>query len=331
MTSSIIFNDSDATKPYTREEEAAIFTKLRAEEPGSDEYNRLCNEIAVHNLRLVWSVAHTIHMKTDSRRDLDDLFQAGYFGLIRAIEKFDLSFDTRFSTYAVNWIRQAISRYISDEDTSVSVPSYLYTTVNKINSIRLEILQKTGHAPTNEEVAEKLPFETDRTNYGVPSYMLNELSNLENKKNKTETDKKAAADLKARIINMRCRYINWIDQLAAGEVSLNTYVGSSPDSDGTELGDFFADTAPTPEEYAMDICQQNELMKVITQVLNPREQFVIYNRFGFNRENKIYTLEEIAKPMHITRERVRQIEAISLRKIRTNLARRGITGADSFA
>lgn len=330
MPSSMLFSDSGATKPYTREEEAEIFKKLRTEEPGSDEYNRLCNEIAIHNLRLVWVTARTIHMKTSSRRDLDDLFQAGYFGLIRAIEKFDLSFDTRFSTYAVNWIRQAISRYISDEDALVSMPNYLYTTVNKINSIRLEILQQTGHAPTNEEVAEKLPLKIDRTNYGVPSYMLDELSNLENKKNKTETDKKIAADLKVRIINMRCRYINWIDQLTTGEVSLNTYVSGTSDSDGAELGDFFADTAPTPEEHAMDICQQNELMKVITQVLNPREQFVIYNRYGLNRENKSYTLEEIAKPMHITRERVRQIELISIRKIRTNLARKGITDAGGF-
>lgn len=331
MPSSMLFSDSEATKPYTREEEAEIFKKLRAEEPGSDEYNQLYNEIAVHNLRLVWAIARTIHAKTDSRRDLDDLFQAGYFGLVRAIEKFDLSFNTRFSTYAVNWIRQAIGRYISDEDTSVSMPDYLSTTVNKINGIRLDILQKTGHAPTNKEVAEKLPLEAGRTNYGVPSYMLNELSTLHNKKNKTETDKKIAADLKARIINMRCRYINWIDQLAAGEVSLNTYVSGTSDSDGTELGDFFANTAPTPEEHAMDICQQNELMKVIAQVLNPREQFVIYNRYGLNQENKSYTLEEIAKPMHITRERVRQIEAISLRKIRTNLARKGIIDADSFA
>lgn len=327
MPASMLFSDSDATTPYTKEEEAAIFKKFRAEEPGSDEYDRLCNEIAMHNLRLVWVTAHTIHMRTNGRKDFDDLFQAGYFGLIRAIEKFDLSFETRFSTYAVNWIRQAINRYISNEGALVSMPCYLYTTANKINSIRLEILQKTGHAPTNKEVAEKLPLKADKTNYGVPSYMLNELSNLENKKNKTETDKKAAADLKARIINMRCRYINWIDQLTTGEVSLNTHVGGSSDSDGTEFGDFVADTAPTPEEHAMDICRQNELMKAIAQALTPREQFVVCNRYGLNRENKSYTLEEIAKPMHITRERVRQIESISLRKIRTNLARKGITDA----
>ncbi|MFD2751898.1 RNA polymerase sporulation sigma factor SigF [Virgibacillus siamensis] len=104
------------------------------------------------NVRLVWSVVQRFISRG---YDPDDLFQIGSIGLIKAIDKFDLSFDVRFSTYAVPMIIGEIQRFIRD-DGSVKVSRSLKETGNKIRKKRDELTKKLGRSPSIHEIADAL-------------------------------------------------------------------------------------------------------------------------------------------------------------------------------
>src|SRR5690625_5058935 len=104
------------------------------------------------NIRLVWSVVQRF---LNRGYDPDDLFQIGSIGLIKAIDKFDLSFDVRFSTYAVPMIIGEIQRFIRD-DGSVKVSRSLKEMGNKIRKKKDELTKKYGRSPTVNEIASEL-------------------------------------------------------------------------------------------------------------------------------------------------------------------------------
>ena len=104
------------------------------------------------NVRLVWSVVQRF---INRGYDPDDLFQIGSIGLIKSIDKFDLSYDVRFSTYAVPMIIGEIQRYIRD-DGSVKVSRTLKETGNKIRREREALTKKFGRSPTISEIAGEL-------------------------------------------------------------------------------------------------------------------------------------------------------------------------------
>src|SRR5690625_6717893 len=87
------------------------------------------------NIRLVWSVVQRF---MNRGYEQEDLFQIGSIGLIKSIDKFDLSYDVRFSTYAVPMIIGEIQRFIRD-DGSIKVSRYLNETSNKIRRKRDEL------------------------------------------------------------------------------------------------------------------------------------------------------------------------------------------------
>ncbi|WP_067728193.1 RNA polymerase sporulation sigma factor SigF [Oceanobacillus damuensis] len=104
------------------------------------------------NIRLVWSVVQRF---INRGYDPDDLFQIGSIGLIKSIDKFDLSYDVRFSTYAVPMIIGEIQRFIRD-DGSVKVSRSLKETGNKIRRKRDELTKQYGRSPTVTEIADAL-------------------------------------------------------------------------------------------------------------------------------------------------------------------------------
>lgn len=104
------------------------------------------------NIRLVWSVVQRF---MNRGYDPDDLFQIGSIGLIKSIDKFDLSYDVRFSTYAVPMIIGEIQRFIRD-DGSVKVSRSLKETANKIRRTRDELTTKLSRSPTILEISEAL-------------------------------------------------------------------------------------------------------------------------------------------------------------------------------
>ncbi|RDW19120.1 RNA polymerase sporulation sigma factor SigF [Oceanobacillus arenosus] len=115
--------------------------------------DKLARDILVeNNIRLVWSVVQRF---INRGYDPDDLFQIGSIGLIKSIDKFDLSYDVRFSTYAVPMIIGEIQRFIRD-DGSVKVSRSLKEIGNKIRRKKDEMTKQLGRSPTINEIAEVL-------------------------------------------------------------------------------------------------------------------------------------------------------------------------------
>jgi RNA polymerase primary sigma factor len=110
-----------------------------------DEPARAFDALYLHNLRLVHSVALTRPPQVGM--DLDDLTQSGMVGLIRAVEKFDATTGNKFSTYAMWWIRQSISRAVADEALTIRIPVHMVEKINKVRAARTRLTSKTGEAP----------------------------------------------------------------------------------------------------------------------------------------------------------------------------------------
>ncbi|MDP7977001.1 RNA polymerase sporulation sigma factor SigF [Bacillus sp. WLY-B-L8] len=108
--------------------------------------------IIQNNMRLVWSVVQRF---LNRGYEPEDLFQIGCIGLLKSVDKFDLSFDVKFSTYAVPMIIGEIQRFLRDDGT-VKVSRSLKETGNKIRKMKDELSKKYGRTPTITEIAEAL-------------------------------------------------------------------------------------------------------------------------------------------------------------------------------
>ncbi len=113
------------------------------------------DELVVHNQRLVWAVVQRF---LGRGYDPEDLFQIGCIGLMKAIDKFDLTYDVKFSTYAVPMIIGEIQRFLRDDHT-LKVSRSLKETARHIRSIREELAKSLGRQPQLNEIAEALGIE----------------------------------------------------------------------------------------------------------------------------------------------------------------------------
>jgi RNA polymerase primary sigma factor len=246
------------------------------------------------NLRLVVSIAKRYIGRGIS---FMDLIQEGNMGLLRAIEKFNAWRGFKFSTYATWWIRQAISRSIADQARTIRIPVHLVETINKLTRLQRRMTQELGQEPTSEDLAMEMDLLDERELAAIME---------------AQATGKPIDPALERKLEQAVKRVQQIMKVSLEPISLDSPVGSEQNS---LLGEFIADeNEPTPSDSASLGMLKQQVRGVLTQ-LSDREREVLEMRFGF-KDGKTHTLEEVGNTFGVTRERVRQIEAKALRKLR---------------
>jgi len=217
------------------------------------------------NLRLVVKIA-----KRYINRGLPflDLIEEGNMGLIKAVERFKLSKECRFSTYATWWIRQSIERALVNQSRTIRLPVHISDDINKMLRITRELVQKMNREPSVKEVAAEM---------AVSSV-----------------------------------YVRRLMVLLKKTYSIERPMGENNDY---FLIDTIEDTSTISPAALLEDVNKYEMVSRWFATLSDSEQKILTLRFGLD-DKEPQTLDTIGRSFGVTRERIRQIEAKSLEKLR---------------
>lgn len=231
------------------------------------------------NLKLVVSIAKKYYgalSSTANAIDFLDLIQEGNLGIIRALESFELERDLKFSTYAHWWICQRIERFIKNYGKTIRIPVHREEAVANLKKILQAEENKLSRNLTENERNQIL--KNFAKEHKIDFYLL----------------------------------ISFFENIP---VSLNAFVHSDDGEDATELGDFISNSDNRTDLEAESIVLREELIELLKESLTEKEFYIICKRFGIFDDDP-YTLEQLGQELGVTRERIRQIEAKSIKKLR---------------
>ncbi len=255
----LYLRDIQKTKLLTADEEREL--AIRIGEGDKAARDRMIES----NLRLVVKIA-----KRYINRGLPflDLIEEGNLGLIKAVERFKISKECRFSTYATWWIRQSIERALVNQSRTIRLPVHVSDDINKMLRVSRELMQKLNREPAVKEIAAGM-----------------------------------GADQ---------AYVRRLMQLLKKTYSIERPMGENNDY---FLLDTIEDTtAVSPSDLLENVDRYEHVLEWFN-ALSENEKSILTLRFGLD-DTESQTLDTIGKQFGVTRERIRQIEAKTIEKLR---------------